>query len=155
MSSRSSNGIVARTDSKTSNSSKARSWARACGWTIESSAFEQGTECRRGQLIGEAAVQIGGGLTENIDLLKMQVDGSQAGGIRDLSALLSKVESISVDYRSRVGEPQNLGLLFNVLEGAGFRTAVQGLDATRTQPLIAMPGGGSIDNHLRIIGFRT
>jgi hypothetical protein len=96
-----------------------------------------------------------GGLIEKVDLLKMQVDASQPGGIPEMSGLLANVESVAVDYRSRVGEPQNLGLLFGVLEGAGFRIAVQSLYSTRVQPLIEMPAASTVDNHLRIMGFRT
>ena len=101
-----------------------------------------------------APLKFGGDLIETIDLLKMQVDASQSGGIPETSALLRNVESISVDYRSRVGEPQNLGALFDLLEGAGFRIAVQSVDSTRKQPLIDIPGADAIDNHLRIVGFR-
>jgi len=102
----------------------------------------------------EAGRSFGSDLVERIDLLRLRVDASQAGGMFEMSALLANVESVAVDYRARAGEPQNLGPLFDVLEAAGFRIAVQSLDSTVTRPLVEIPSAAARDTRLRILGFR-
>lgn len=94
------------------------------------------------------------GHIERIDLLKVEMDGSQAARLGTVAGLLTRAESVSVDYRSRVGEPQGLGSLLDVLEDVGFRCSVESLDSTRGQPLVDIPGARAVDSHLRIMGVR-
>lgn len=95
-----------------------------------------------------------GGPSPRIDLLKMRVDGSQSGRVRELSPVLGNVENVCVDFHPRFGDPQNLGSLIDVLESAGFRISVQAVGSTWTQPLMRLPGASASDNQQRIMGIR-
>jgi hypothetical protein len=92
---------------------------------------------------------------DTIDLLKLRVDASQGARLLGLSSLLATVESIVVDCRYRVREPQDLSPLLAALEDAGFLIGIQSPESSLTQPLIAIPGGGIEGGRLRILGYRV
>jgi hypothetical protein len=90
----------------------------------------------------------------HIDLLKLHVSSPDCARLTGVSALLAGVESVVLDYHAPHGRPQNLAPLFDALEAAGFRVAVQSRDAGVTQPLVTLPSSGGRESWLRILGFR-
>jgi len=97
----------------------------------------------------------GGSPGELIDLLRLRVDAAQPGIVRELPALLAHAESVAVDYYARAGEPQDLSAVFAVVQGAGFRIAVQSPDSAKERPLVEIPSSGESGAHVRVLGFRT
>ena len=101
------------------------------------------------------AVRVACDSVERIDMLKLRISASRAGAVRDLAELLALAESVSVDYCASAGEPQDLDQVFNALQRAGLRVAIQSADSTLTRPLVEIPGSGARETHLRILGFRV
>ena len=89
-----------------------------------------------------------------IDLLKVCLRGSDGERMAALATVLDDVESVAVDHSGSSCEPQNLGPVFDSLQAAGFRVAVQSRDTDRARPLIDIPSTGTREARVRILGFR-
>jgi len=71
------------------------------------------------------AVRLRDWLEEPIDLLKMDVEGSESDIIADCRLQLRNVSRLFVEYHSFINERQRLAELFGILGDAGFTTFVQ------------------------------
>ena len=60
-------------------------------------------------------------LTEQVDFLKIDVEGVELDLLRDCRENLANVDKLFVEYHSRIDQPQTLDLLLRLLSDAGFR----------------------------------
>lgn len=58
---------------------------------------------------------------DKIDLMKMDIEGSEIDVITDCRTLLNKVRRLYIEYHAWKGEEQKLGYLLEVLAAAGFK----------------------------------
>lgn len=58
---------------------------------------------------------------ENIDFLKMDIEGAEVEVILDCKDVLEKVEHIFVEYHAYIGEQQSLNKILEILTNVGFR----------------------------------
>lgn len=92
-------------------------------------------------------------LVRKIDLLKLDIEGSEFEVLRDCSDLLTNVEKMFVEHHSFVKTPQKLGEFLGILENAGFRVNIQ--DGVRAaQPFIKRQNFNNKDLWLNIFCFR-
>ena len=92
-------------------------------------------------------------LNRKVDLLKLDIEGSEMEVLRDCKDLLGNVEKIFVEHHSFLGQPQQLGELFGILETAGFRINIH-VDIVSQQPFIKRTVFNNKDCWINIFAFR-
>jgi FkbM family methyltransferase len=92
-------------------------------------------------------------LTQPVGLLKMDIEGAELDVLRDSSDLLSNVQQIVLEHHSYTGQPQRLGELMAVLEGAGFRLQINNAHHW-INPLVHVPQIDRFDQLLMVYGYR-
>lgn len=93
-------------------------------------------------------------LNRKIDLLKLDIEGGEMEVLRDCKDLLKNVERIFVEHHSFLGEPQNLGEFFDILESAGFRLNIH-TDLEARQPFVERIVYNHKDCWLNVFGYRN
>ena len=88
-----------------------------------------------------------------IDLLKMDIEGAERTVIPAAGALLDHVQRIFVEYHSSIGEKQNLAEVLHHLEEAGFRLKIETISAG-ISPFQTECNNSGFDLQLNIWGKR-
>lgn len=60
-------------------------------------------------------------LTQNVDFLKIDIEGAENTVIFDIEPQLVNVKNLFLEYHGIKGEPQNLGEILNLLKRSGFK----------------------------------
>jgi len=92
---------------------------------------------------------------EDVDMLKMDIEGAEIEVLQDCRESLSKVKNIFVEFHSYRNEPQKLSEVIHVLESSGFRYFIMQPE-NRSKPFInqinkSNPG---MDLQLNIFAYR-
>ena len=90
---------------------------------------------------------------EQIDFLKMDIEGAETRVLRRITNELTKVDNIFVEFHSMVGVEQSIDELFSILRHAGFRLYVDSPSLSR-QPFMAHPNSNGFDVQMNIFGIR-
>jgi FkbM family methyltransferase len=93
-------------------------------------------------------------LNRKVDLLKLDIEGGEMEVLRDCKDALGNVERIFVEHHSFLGQPQQLGEFFGILESAGFRLNIH-IDFQAKHPFIERIVYNKKDCWLNIFGFRN
>lgn len=72
---------------------------------------------------------------EEIDFLKIDIEGAETSVIPDCDGVLDKVKNIFIEYHSYVGYPQKLGAIIGVLERNKFKYFIK-TEENRKSPFI-------------------
>lgn len=99
------------------------------------------------------AVRLRNYLNEEVDFLKLDIEGAEGEVILDIEPCLSNVRNIFVEYHSFAGKPQTLGVLINVLSNAGFRLQIHHM-CPSPKPFIHTKSNLGMDMQLNIFGYR-
>jgi FkbM family methyltransferase len=93
-------------------------------------------------------------LDQEVDLLKLDLEGAELDVLMDCADRLSNVQKLVVEYHSFEDQPQKLHVLAKLLHDAGFRLHVtDGL--VSSQPLWFRQVKGGMDMRLYLYGFRA
>lgn len=92
--------------------------------------------------------------SENIDFLKMDIEGAEATVLPDLAGVLHKVRHIFVEYHSWSKESQKLNEILSILSVGGFRYYVQTIGSRHT-PFINTDQHLPMDLQLNIFGWKV
>lgn len=92
-------------------------------------------------------------LNEKIDLLKLDIEGSEFEVLKDCKDLLINVENLFVEYHSFKKEKQYLSTILCFLYNAGFRVYIDQLRSIR-QPFISRKTYLGMDMILNIFAYR-
>lgn len=90
---------------------------------------------------------------ENIDFLKIDIEGAEYEVVKDCKIELKKVSNIFVEYHSILNTKQNLGEILTILSDAGFRYHLSNLSH---QPNIYIQRNiwNNMDLQVNIFGYR-
>ena len=90
-----------------------------------------------------------------IDLLKMDIEGAEANVIPDCANELSKVKNLFLEYHTFVGRKQNLAEVLLILEKSGFRYFIK-QEADRKIPFVNRKNKNNpqMDLQLNIYAYR-
>lgn len=91
---------------------------------------------------------------ENIDLLKMDIEGAEFEVILDCQDHLSRVQNIFIEYHSWNNSSQNLSKILNVLEKNNFRYYIEDLHK-RKIPFVNKASNQIMDLQLNIFGYKN
>ena len=93
-------------------------------------------------------------LQRPVALLKLDIEGAETEVLRDCADLLTNVEHIFVEHHSFLDRPQDLHMVINLLQQAGFRLFIEPASPT-PQPLVQRKIICGMDIQLNIFGFRA
>ena len=93
-------------------------------------------------------------LHEDVDLLKIDIEGAEDEVLADIAPCLSRVKNIFIEYHSFEGRPQTLGRLIQTLTEAGFRLQIHHLNAS-PKPFLEVSSHLGMDMQLNIFGYRV
>ena len=92
-------------------------------------------------------------LNDQVDFLKIDIEGSEYDVLNDCKNQLNKVENIFVEYHSFHENPQMLSELLSILKNAGFKIYVKEAWENMKNPFIEQKGY-YFDLQLNIFGYR-
>jgi FkbM family methyltransferase len=93
-------------------------------------------------------------LNEDIDLLKIDIEGSEIEVLTECQEKLTKVRNLFVEYHSLTSKKQELAILLKILSEAGFRYYLQNVDLETKTPFMGIPIYFNYDLQLNIFAFR-
>ena len=100
-----------------------------------------------------ATVRLRDYLNEQIDLLKMDIEGAECDVMADIAPFLSNVLNIFVEYHSFTERPQKLDSLIKILTEAGFRLQIHHMSVS-PKPLVEVRSHLGMDMQLNIFAYR-
>jgi FkbM family methyltransferase len=106
-----------------------------------------------GDVIEVPACRLRPYLDEEVDLLKLDIEGAETAVLHDCSDLLSNVRHLFVEYHSFADAPQTLRTICELLNEAGFRLHIQSPMSSR-QPFVHRDVYLGMDLQLNIFAFR-
>lgn len=92
-------------------------------------------------------------LDQNIDFLKLDIEGAETDVILDCSDCLYKVENLFIEYHSFLKEEQRLDDILHILKKANFRIQIQ-TQFCSPQPLLDRSTQLGMDLQLNIFAYR-
>lgn len=92
-------------------------------------------------------------LNENVDFLKIDIEGAEFEILKDCEENLKNVENIFVEYHSFHEEDQMIGELLCILKLAGFKIYIKEAWSNMNHPFIEKKGP-YFDLQLNIFGYR-
>lgn len=106
------------------------------------------------RVISVESIRLRDYLNEEIDFLKIDIEGAEIEVLRDCKEFLGNVEHLFVEYHSHVSQEQMLQEVLLIFKDAGFRYHVT--DAfTRKQPFLDNKQLLGMDLQLNIFGYRN
>ena len=91
---------------------------------------------------------------DNIDFLKMDIEGAETEVLRDCKDLLHKADNLFIEYHTFNGMKQELDEVLKIFSDNGFRYFIQTVNY-RKHPYINKTGHGSMDLQLNIYGYKV
>lgn len=90
----------------------------------------------------------------HIDFLKMDIEGAEHAVLMHISPVLSKIESLFIEYHSYPNEAQHLSEILGLLEKNGFRYYLL-TQNRRKQPMVNLGKNKSMDYQTNIYAYRN
>ena len=100
------------------------------------------------------AVRLSPYLNEQIDFLKLDIEGAELAVLRECATALKNVQRIFVEYHSFEHQKQDLAEVLSILRDAGFRVAVTVSDVLSPRPLLEIGSSLGMDMRLNLFGVR-
>ena len=107
----------------------------------------------QGDPVEVRAVRLSTFLDEEVDFLKVDIEGAEVDVILESAAKLANVRNICVEYHSFLGQTQRLHEVLATLSGAGFRYHVVP-ELFSERPLHELKANYGMDQRLNIWGYR-
>lgn len=92
-------------------------------------------------------------LSEPVDLLKLDIEGSEVAVLEDCSDQLRAVDNVFLEYHGFSERAQDLDIALRILSSAGFRWHIQPEYVAPT-PFLSTPTDAGMDQRLNIFAFR-
>jgi FkbM family methyltransferase len=89
-----------------------------------------------------------------VDLLKMDIEGSEVAVINDCREELHNVKRVFIEYHSFTGQPQDLDNILRILKDAGFRYIITNPGLTSENPFDKVITDAGMDMQFNIYGIR-
>lgn len=93
-------------------------------------------------------------LSQPIAMLKIDIEGAEVEVLKNCADLLFNVDNIFVEYHSFTEKPQDLYIILNILQEAGFRYQIHHVGIYSPQPYIKINSNMGMDLQLNIFGVR-
>lgn len=100
------------------------------------------------------AVRLSDYLHENVDFLKIDIEGKEYDVLEESRQLLNNVENIFIEYHSAAGGEQKLPDILAILKDSGFRIHINTPGLNSAQPFIHRKVENGYDLLINIYAFR-
>lgn len=94
-------------------------------------------------------------LNQEIDFLKIDIEGAEYHLIKDISANLNFVNNIFIEYHSTINEKQNLDEILKILKLNNFRIFIESGFVSPRNPFIDRIEIDGFDNLINIYAFKS
>jgi FkbM family methyltransferase len=94
-------------------------------------------------------------LQNEIDFLKIDIEGAETEVLRDCAGDLKKVKALFVEYHSFQNEKQSLAEILTIIQAAGFRFYLEHNGIRSTKPFQNIEHLNGTDNFVNIFAYRT
>ena len=94
-------------------------------------------------------------INQDIDFLKIDIEGAEYDIISDLGNNLSFVRNIFIEYHSKIAQPQKLNEILSILSRNNFRYFLESGYSISNHPFISRMEIDGFDNLINIFGYRT
>jgi FkbM family methyltransferase len=91
---------------------------------------------------------------QEIDFLKIDIEGAEASVIKDCHDVLYKVNHIFIEYHSLNGKIQELGEILDILTKNGFRYYIKNIAKKRQIPFVNKNDKQIMDLQVEIYGYK-
>jgi len=91
---------------------------------------------------------------QQVDLLKIDIEGSELVVLQDCGEMLCRAKTIFVEYHSAVDQPQSLSSILELLEVSGFRYYIDSTGVHTARPLMERNSESGFDLQLNIYAIR-
>ncbi len=108
----------------------------------------------KAKTIKVSSVRLKDFLTSKIDLLKIDIEGSEVEVIKDIKNKLQYVENIFIEYHSIIGQEQNLDFILSILKNNSFRYYLEQGHSRLKSPLCERTNINGFDNLINIYGYK-
>jgi len=135
---------------------------RAAIWTADGDATFAAEGAHSGRLAQQSTafpmlrvptVRLRNLLEQQVDFLKIDVEGAECAVLDDCAGALDRVETMFIEYHSDVAQPQKLDRLLRTLSEAGFRYQLRQAFGSR-HPYVDRPLLCGMDLQLDIHAYR-
>jgi len=93
-------------------------------------------------------------LTNKVDFLKIDIEGSETEVLEECSGLLKNVDNLFVEYHSFKNKEQSLDRILKILQESGFRYYIDGFNSAQNQPFLDVGVYENMDLQLNIYAYR-
>ena len=93
-------------------------------------------------------------LSQNVDFLKIDIEGAEYEVMKDCANSLSKVKNIFVEYHGKTTDTAHLAEILNILERNQYQVYIKVAADSLMHPYVSKTTGGSFDVQLNIFGYR-
>lgn len=108
----------------------------------------------KNNLIEVKTVRLSEFLSEEVDLLKIDIEGSEFKVLTECAHRLGNVRELFIEYHSLHDAPQNLAGLLSILEATGFRYYIQSVGIASANPFMEIKTYLGYDLQLNIFAYR-
>jgi len=108
-----------------------------------------------GNLIKVETIKLSQYLKEDIDFLKIDIEGAEYKVLEECKDYLKNVKKIFIEYHSFVDKPQVLDEILHILKDSGFRFYLSSTGIKSHQPFECINISSGMDNQLNIFGYRN
>ncbi|MFD1095222.1 FkbM family methyltransferase [Salegentibacter chungangensis] len=93
-------------------------------------------------------------LNQEVDLLKLDIEGAETAVLKDIQPNLNKVKRIFIEYHSFKDKPQNIDEILSILIKTGFRLHINSPGISSKSPFVKLNVYNNMDMQLNIYGFK-
>ncbi|ACF14964.1 methyltransferase FkbM family [Chloroherpeton thalassium ATCC 35110] len=109
----------------------------------------------KGDIIEIPVISLRPYLNQEVDLLKIDIEGAEYVVLKECEDLLKNVKNIFIEYHSFIGKEQNLAEIIFILKNSGFRYNINTPGLVSQNPFTQINTYNGMDMQLNIYAFRT
>ena len=94
-------------------------------------------------------------LNKPVDFLKIDIEGAESVLLEDCNDLIKNVQRIFIEFHSKIGCPQKLDSILNILTINGFRYYIESGSIANIQPFVKRGSLNNYDNLLSIFAYKN
>lgn len=117
--------------------------------------IENISEFEENKIIEIATDKLSNYINEEIDFLKIDIEGAETKVLKECKDKLHLVKNIFIEYHSFIDSKQTLDEILYILTNSGFRYYISSIGIKSKKPFSMRNANFGMDNQLNIFGYRN